>query len=47
MAVETIVNKIVDLTELTYAEIKCFVMLGKEMLRHVQMTKCTKVHAVK
>ena len=32
----TIVNKIEDLTELTYSETNCFVMLCKEMLGHVQ-----------
>lgn len=39
MAVQAIVNKIEDITELTYAEIKCFVMYGKEMPCHVDMTK--------
>ena len=44
-----IVNKIEDLTELTYSETKYFVMLCKEMLGHVQ--RCDKenyrVHAGK
>lgn len=39
MAVESIVNTTEELRELTYTEIKCFVMLCKEMRRHVGMAK--------
>lgn len=39
MAVESIVNTTEDLRELTYTEIKCFVMFCKEMQCHVGTTK--------